>query len=147
MFTLKRENGAYRLYDKPSNSVVMGIDLYNLLFIAETVKKMREQIEQGNKDNGFFTDFTGSARRLGKNMQIIRGLVQKGLPQGGVITEMAAVMEIDPVCETCGGTGEVATMESVYKNEPHQALVGSQPCPDCRNTEPDDFSGATEGDR
>lgn len=36
-----------------------------------------------------------------------------------------------PVCRTCGGTGEVSSMERVYANEPHMADVGTQPCPDC----------------
>lgn len=35
------------------------------------------------------------------------------------------------VCRTCGGEGEVRTMEYVYPGEPHQADIGSAPCPDC----------------
>lgn len=50
-------------------------------------------------------------------------------------------------CETCGGTGEVGTMEQVYPGEPHMANVGTENCPDCNSSEPDDFSGASEGDR
>ncbi len=56
-------------------------------------------------------------------------------------------MEKDERCQTCGGTGEVSKMEQVYPNEPHMADIGFGPCPDCRGSEPDDFSGATEGDR
>ena len=41
-------------------------------------------------------------------------------------------------CQTCGGTGEVSKMEAVYPCEPHMADVGTQPCPDCQNSEPDD---------
>lgn len=41
-------------------------------------------------------------------------------------------------CQTCGGTGEVSKMEAVYPGEPHMADVGTQPCPDCQNNEPDD---------
>lgn len=50
-------------------------------------------------------------------------------------------------CGICEGSGEVAAMGSVYPNEPHVADVDTRPCPNCRSTEPDDFSGATEGDR
>jgi hypothetical protein len=42
----------------------------------------------------------------------------------------------DEVSETCGGTGEVTTMETVYPGEPHQAPIGTAPCPDC-SPEPD----------
>lgn len=52
--------------------------------------------------------------------------------------------EEEEVCETCGGTGEVTTMEAVYPNEPHMAPIGSAPCPDCRSSEPADFSGASD---
>lgn len=41
------------------------------------------------------------------------------------------------VCEMCGGTGEVSTMEKVYPGEPHMAPIGSAPCPEC-HAEPDD---------
>lgn len=41
--------------------------------------------------------------------------------------------EEEDVCETCGGTGEITTMERVYPNEPHLAPVGSAPCPDCQD--------------
>ena len=50
-------------------------------------------------------------------------------------------------CETCEDTGEVSTMEQVTPGEPHMADVGTEPCPDCKNNEPDDMSGVTEGDR
>lgn len=56
-------------------------------------------------------------------------------------------IEEEEVCSTCGGTGIVATMERVYPNEPHMAPIGESPCPDCQDTEPPDFSGASEGDR
>jgi len=47
----------------------------------------------------------------------------------------------DKVCETCGGEGEITTMEQVYPGEPHMAPVGSRPCPDCqRKDEDDDFN-------
>lgn len=42
-------------------------------------------------------------------------------------------------CETCGGTGEVSTMERVYANEPHMADVGTGPCPDCRDQGDDEY--------
>lgn len=45
----------------------------------------------------------------------------------------------EEVCETCGGTGEVTTMERVYPNEPHEAPIGSAPCPDCSSREDDDY--------
>lgn len=38
--------------------------------------------------------------------------------------------EIKP-CATCGGSGEVSSMENVYPGEPHQANVGTSNCPDC----------------
>lgn len=34
----------------------------------------------------------------------------------------------DEVCEFCGGTGEVTTMEQVYPGEPHYAPIGTQRC-------------------
>lgn len=40
--------------------------------------------------------------------------------------------EEEDVCSTCGGSGEVSTMEAVYPGEPHMAPVGTSPCPDCR---------------
>lgn len=36
--------------------------------------------------------------------------------------------EIDPVCEFCGGEGEVTTMEYVYPGEPHMAPIGTRTC-------------------
>lgn len=36
--------------------------------------------------------------------------------------------EADDVCEYCGGTGEVSTMEQVYPGEPHMADVGTEKC-------------------
>lgn len=47
--------------------------------------------------------------------------------------------EIKP-CETCGGSSEVSSMESVYPGEPHQADVGTSKCPDCA-PEPDNDDG------
>ena len=44
----------------------------------------------------------------------------------------------EDVCEYCGGTGEVDVMESVYPNEPHQALVGTQKCI-CQLHEEDEY--------
>lgn len=32
------------------------------------------------------------------------------------------------VCEFCGGSGEVETMEYVYPGEPHMAPIGTQKC-------------------
>jgi hypothetical protein len=40
------------------------------------------------------------------------------------------------VCEMCGGTGEVTTMETVYPGEPHMAPIGVGPC-ECMMPEPD----------
>lgn len=31
-------------------------------------------------------------------------------------------------CEFCGGTGEVETMDYVYRGEPHMAPIGVQDC-------------------
>lgn len=54
---------------------------------------------------------------------------------------------IDKVCDECGGDGTISVMEQVYPGEPHMADVGSRPCPSCQAVEPDDMSGASEGDR
>lgn len=50
------------------------------------------------------------------------------------------------VCETCGGYGEVRTMEYVWAGEPHMADIGSAPCPECsppkgreEDREPEDY--------
>lgn len=46
-------------------------------------------------------------------------------------------------CETCGGSGEVSTMEEVHHGEPQtMADVGSRRCPDCQSNDEDD-----DGDR
>lgn len=37
-------------------------------------------------------------------------------------------MFFDPVCEFCGGTGEVVVDEAVYPGEPHMAPIGTRPC-------------------
>lgn len=34
----------------------------------------------------------------------------------------------EEVCEFCGGTGEINTMEQVYPNEPHYAPIGTEKC-------------------
>lgn len=39
--------------------------------------------------------------------------------------------ELGGVCKTCLGTREIAVMGTVYPGEGHQALVDTQPCPDC----------------
>lgn len=39
--------------------------------------------------------------------------------------------ETEEVCEFCGGTGEVTTMEQVYAGEPHMAPIGTATC-SCR---------------
>lgn len=49
------------------------------------------------------------------------------------LTDFDLEDEEEDVCETCGGTGEITTMERVYPNEPHLAPVGSAPCPDCQD--------------
>ena len=49
------------------------------------------------------------------------------------------------VCEICGGSGEVSCDED--DGEGHmQRGVGTEKC-ECKISEPDDFSGASEGDR
>ena len=36
----------------------------------------------------------------------------------------------EKICEECGGTGEVTTMEEVYAGEQgHKAPIGTQKCP------------------
>ena len=147
MFKLQKEKGVCTLVDIKTNIAVKSMDLANLFFIADVIQKIREDIKNGKTNDsftngGFYTDFYGNPRRLGKNMKIVGTIINAGLEKG-TLTELKAELE---VCETCGGTGEVATLDSVYRNEPHQALVGSQPCPDCTDNEPLDFSGATEGD-
>ena len=58
---------------------------------------------------------------------------------------MVGQEEEEKVCEFCGGTGEVTTMEQVYPNEPHYAPIGTAKCicqlDDC------DMSGSTNDDR
>jgi hypothetical protein len=43
------------------------------------------------------------------------------------------------VCKTCDGTKKIDAMDYVYANEPHQAPIGSQPCPDCCVKVEDDY--------
>lgn len=45
--------------------------------------------------------------------------------------------EIEEVCETCLGTGEVDVMEYVYPGEPHMAPIDTGRCPDCYSDESD----------
>jgi len=71
----------------------------------------------------------------GESPERIKELIEKG------------TIEIEYECETCQDTGEVAEMEYVYPNEPHQASIGTGRCPDCTGENDADFSGATEGDR
>lgn len=52
------------------------------------------------------------------------------------------------VCPECGGTGEIPIQSQVYPGEPHMADLGDTiPCPVCKVREPDDMTGATDGDR
>lgn len=92
MFKLRQEKGACLLIDIKTNIAVASLELSNLFFIADVVKRMREAIANGKNEDGFYTDFLGSPRRLGKNMEIIRKLVDAGLEKGA-ITNMAAVTE------------------------------------------------------
>ena len=57
--------------------------------------------------------------------------------------------EKEVVCPECEGTGEIRIQSQVYPGEPHMADLGDTiPCPVCKQPkEPDDMSGATEGDR
>lgn len=54
---------------------------------------------------------------------------------------MANKNKEEEVCQTCGGTGEVSTMERVYPGEPHMADVGTDRCPDCNMPDEDDYDG------
>lgn len=147
MFKLQRQNNVYILTDRLTKHEVIGPDFYNLLFIADMVKHMRESIAQGKKEDGYETTFNGSPRALGKNMHIARQIVQKGLGSGK-ITNMAAVVDMEEdadVCPTCGGTGELDEPAVQRGGEIHGP--DSRPCPDCQYKEPDDFTGASDGDR
>lgn len=42
----------------------------------------------------------------------------------------------EPVCEHCGGTGEVTVDEQVYPGEPHTAPIGTRKCI-CQVSEPE----------
>lgn len=42
------------------------------------------------------------------------------------------------VCEICGGTGEVSTMEPVWAGEPHMADIGTEKCV-CQISDDEDF--------
>lgn len=47
--------------------------------------------------------------------------------------------ELIKPCETCGGTGEVSTMENAHSGEPQTAApIGSERCPDCNAPSNDD---------
>ncbi len=37
-------------------------------------------------------------------------------------------------CATCDDTGEVTVMGRVYSNEPHEAPIDTEPCPECQYT-------------
>ncbi len=39
---------------------------------------------------------------------------------------------IEYVCESCGGVGEVTTMERVSMNDPHLAPIGTEKCNECQ---------------
>lgn len=52
--------------------------------------------------------------------------------------------EDEEVCPTCGGTGEVTTMETVYAGEPHTAPVGTGRCPDCNMPDEDEYDDQGE---
>ncbi len=54
--------------------------------------------------------------------------------------------QVKTICDICHGFGVVTTMERVSSEDPRLAPVGEEPC-ECQNTEEDDFSGATDGDR
>jgi DnaJ-class molecular chaperone len=58
--------------------------------------------------------------------------------------EENADKERQEVCETCGGTGEVSCMESVYAGEPYMASVGIERCPDCNMPDYDDIDMTDE---
>lgn len=46
-------------------------------------------------------------------------------------------LEMD-ICDMCGGTGEVESMDDVYAGEPHVAPIGMISCPECRFRNEDD---------
>lgn len=48
--------------------------------------------------------------------------------------------EEDEVCEICGGTGEIDTMEAVWPGEPHMAPIGTRKCVCQIRDDDDEFS-------
>ena len=52
--------------------------------------------------------------------------------------EFSEPVEEEEVCEFCGGTGEISSMEYVYAGEPHMADIGTKTCI-CRIKNEDDF--------
>jgi hypothetical protein len=59
--------------------------------------------------------------------------------------EVEKILKDADTCKICGGTGEVSCDERDSDGN-IQRGVGTQKC-ECQCGEPDDFSGATEGDR
>lgn len=50
------------------------------------------------------------------------------IPEGLSEEEELLAEESEEICEWCGGTGEVTTMEQVYPGEPHMADIGTRKC-------------------
>lgn len=71
----------------------------------------------------------------------VMGAVSSFCNMNSVGLEYMVKPKPEPVCETCGGTGEVSQMERVYPNEPHMADVGTADCPDCRPAKEEDYNG------
>lgn len=62
------------------------------------------------------------------------------LDEGGITCmKCEKECEAEEVCAECYGTGEVTTMEYVYAGEPHQAPIGTAPCPVCQVKDDDEY--------
>ncbi len=140
MFTLKKENNTYILGDILSNTAVSSPELRSILLIAELIRSIRADIEAGKPLTHIHIAGPSNPRAMGKNVVLALNVVKWGLEKQRA--EEAAEKE---VCDTCGGTGEID--EPALQRGGFVVGPDSRPCPTCQYTEPDDFSGATEGDR
>lgn len=65
----------------------------------------------------------------------------KDVFEGDVITPN----DVEDICEHCGGTGELSSMEAVYPGEPHMADIGTRPCI-CQIRDEDDYDPDVDQD-
>lgn len=73
---------------------------------------------------------SGEWERLVEYWDELVELYLEELPSGTAPKLYARMQELlkEPVCEDCGGTGEVTVDEQVYPGEPHTAPIGTRKC-------------------